>query len=162
MEIAEYKHFEATGMVQQPGAFFAGHSLGEYAALGACTSFLDLEDLLQLVFYRGLKMQNALTRDMNGRTDFAMVAVDPSRVGKGESTGIAETGMSKASLTDNIAGFNEQALHVVVRIIHEETGLLLEVVNYNVESQQYVCAGHVRIITLRQVRTAANEYFVLK
>ena len=82
MEIAEYEHLRASGLVRAD-APFAGHSLGEYAALGACTSFMRLENLLNLVFYRGLKMQNALTRDSNGRTDFGMVAVDPSRVGKG-------------------------------------------------------------------------------
>ena len=81
MEIAEYEHLRASGLTQK-GAQFAGHSLGEYAALGACTSFMTLENLLNLVFYRGLKMQNALARDGNGRTDFAMVAVDPARVGK--------------------------------------------------------------------------------
>lgn len=82
MEMAEYQHLRALGMVQ-PGATFAGHSLGEYAALGACTSIMSLEDLLDLVFYRGLRMHNAITRDANGRTDYAMMAVDPSRVNQG-------------------------------------------------------------------------------
>lgn len=39
---------------------------------------------MTLVFYRGLKMQNALQRDFEGKTDYSMVAVDPSRISKGE------------------------------------------------------------------------------
>lgn len=85
MEMVEYEHLKAKGVIQS-GAFFAGHSLGEYAALGACTTFMSFERLLALLFYRGLKMQNALQRDAQGRTDYSMVAADPSRVGKGEAS----------------------------------------------------------------------------
>lgn len=85
MEMVEFEHLKARGVVQS-GALFAGHSLGEYAALGACTSFMSFENLLTLIFYRGLKMQNALQRDGQGRTDYSMMAVDPSRVGKGDSS----------------------------------------------------------------------------
>ena len=83
MEMVEYEHLRAKGMTPRD-PFFAGHSLGEYAALGACTTFMPFEDLISLIFYRGLKMQNALDRDTSGRTDYSMVAVDPSRVGKGK------------------------------------------------------------------------------
>jgi fatty acid synthase subunit beta len=85
MEMAEYEHLKAKGVVQS-GALFAGHSLGEYAALGACTTFMSFESLLTLIFYRGLKMHNALQRDAQGRTDYSMVAADPSRVGKGDAS----------------------------------------------------------------------------
>jgi fatty acid synthase subunit beta, fungi type len=81
MEMVEYEHLKAKGVIQS-NAWFAGHSLGEYAALGACTTFMPFENLLSLIFYRGLKMQNALQRDAQGLTDYSMVAVDPSRVGK--------------------------------------------------------------------------------
>ena len=40
-------------------------------------------------------------------------------------------------------GFDEAALKYVVETIAEQSGLLLEIVNYNIEGQQYVCAGHV-------------------
>lgn len=83
MEMVEFEHLKAKGVVQS-GAVFAGHSLGEYAALGACTTFMSFESLLTLIYYRGLKMQNALQRDAQGRTDYSMVAADPSRVGQGE------------------------------------------------------------------------------
>jgi len=82
MEIIEYKHLQAKSLIQS-NAMFAGHSLGEYAALGACTTFMPFENLLTLIFYRGLKMQNALQRDDQGRTEYGMQAVDPSRIGKG-------------------------------------------------------------------------------
>ena len=87
MDMAEYAHLQARGVIQT-GAQFAGHSLGEYAALGACTSFMPLERLLSLIYYRGLKMQNALPRDPDGGTDYTMVAADPSRIGPGPSSAV--------------------------------------------------------------------------
>ena len=84
MEMAEYAHLQAQGVVQTQ-AFFAGHSLGEYSSLGACTTIMPFESLLSLILYRGLKMQNALPRNANGRTDYGMVAADPSRIRSGIS-----------------------------------------------------------------------------
>ncbi|KAL4917419.1 acyl transferase domain-containing protein [Aspergillus aurantiobrunneus] len=122
MEMAEYAHLQAQGVVQS-SALFAGHSLGEYSALGACSTFMPFESLLFLIFYRGLKMQHALPRDLKGRTDYAMMAVDPSRIR---------------------ADFGEHDVMQLVHLISQETGLLLEVVNHNVQMRQYVCAGHIR------------------
>ena len=68
MEMAEFENLKARGVFQSCTPF-AGHSLGEYAALGACTSTLSFEDLLDLVFYRGVKMNSAVKRDGQGRTD---------------------------------------------------------------------------------------------
>lgn len=84
MELAEFEHLRCNGSIQGH-AVFAGHSLGEYSALGALTSFMSLEELLNIVFYRGLTMQTAMKRDEFGRTEFSMVAVNPSRVGRSES-----------------------------------------------------------------------------
>ena len=39
--------------------------------------------------------------------------------------------------------FDQASLRMLVKHISSKTELLLEVVNYNVEQQQYVCAGHV-------------------
>lgn len=39
------------------GATFAGHSLGEYAALAAFANVLNIEALMDVVFYRGMTMQ---------------------------------------------------------------------------------------------------------
>ncbi|KAK4981177.1 hypothetical protein LTR28_002474 [Elasticomyces elasticus] len=119
MEMVEYEQLRSRGLVQEQ-SLFAGHSLGEYAALGACTSFMSTEGLLGLIFYRGLKMQNAIQRDKFGRTNFSMVAVDPSRIGK---------------------GFKQQTLESLIKLIGLETQLLLEVVNHNVR-QQHGTASH--------------------
>jgi fatty acid synthase subunit beta, fungi type len=83
MQMAVFADMKSKGLIQKNAAF-AGHSLGEYAALGAMTEFLPLEPLLDLVFYRGLVMQSAIEKDSLGQSDFSMVAVNPSRLSKGE------------------------------------------------------------------------------
>ncbi|KAI9848828.1 MAG: beta subunit of fatty acid synthetase [Sclerophora amabilis] len=119
MEKAIFEDMRSKGVVPEE-SMFAGHSLGEYSALTAIAEIMPIERLLSVVFYRGLTMQVAVDRDEDGRSKFAMVAVDPSRVSK---------------------SFDNQALERLVRIISSETKTLLEVVNYNVEGHQYVCAG---------------------
>ena len=42
--------------------------------------------------------------------------------------------------------FNEAALRGVVEMISSQTGWLLEIVNFNVENSQYVCAGHLNAL----------------
>ena len=42
---------------------YAGHSLGEYAGLSSVATVLNIQNLVQTVFLRGLIMQNAVTRD---------------------------------------------------------------------------------------------------
>ena len=64
---------------------FAGHSLGEYSALAAIAEIMPIESLVSVVFYRGLTMQMAVERDDQGRSNFSMCAVDPSRLSKGMS-----------------------------------------------------------------------------
>ena len=82
MELAAFRDMQAAAVVD-PDCAFAGHSLGEYAALAAITDFMPFERLLYIVFCRGMTMQLAVERDDEGRSDFGMVAVDPGRVGKG-------------------------------------------------------------------------------
>lgn len=131
MQIATFADLKSRGLIQS-NAIFAGHSLGEYAALGALTDFMSLESLLDLVFYRGLAMQAAIERDCSGQTAFSMVAVNPSRLGR---------------------GFQLHQFERIIEIISDETQLLLEVVNHNVEGQQYVCAGHVSLIFFLSYQT---------
>ena len=57
--------------------FFQGHSLGEYAALDSVASVMSLENLVDIVFLRGITMQNAVIRDEKGRSPYAMVAINP-------------------------------------------------------------------------------------
>ncbi|KAL7270274.1 beta subunit of fatty acid synthetase [Rhizina undulata] len=124
MEKASFEDMRARGLVQRDSVF-AGHSLGEYSALAALAEVMPIESLVSVVFYRGLTMQVAVERDAEGRSNYSMCAVNPSRISK---------------------TFNEQALQYVVDNISEQTKWLLEVVNYNVANQQYVCAGDLRAL----------------
>jgi malonyl CoA-acyl carrier protein transacylase len=64
------------------------------------------------VFYRGITMQRAVERDAHNRSNYAMCAVNPSRISK---------------------TFTDAALREVVDTISTRSGTLLEIVNYNVE-----------------------------
>ncbi len=68
-----------------PLTAFAGHSLGEYAALSCATKCFPLRSLLKLVFVRGSIMQAAVPRDAEGRSDYGMLALGPSRIHPGKS-----------------------------------------------------------------------------
>jgi fatty acid synthase subunit beta len=123
MEKASFEDMRSKGLVQRDSSF-AGHSLGEYSALAALAEVMPIESLVSVVFYRGLTMQVAVERDEQGRSNYSMCAVNPSRISK---------------------TFNEQALQYVVENISEQTGWLLEIVNYNVANMQYVAAGDVSL-----------------
>ncbi|KJZ78054.1 Fatty acid synthase subunit beta [Hirsutella minnesotensis 3608] len=124
MEKASFEDMKAKGLVPRDSTF-AGHSLGEYSALAALADVMPIESLVSVVFYRGLTMQVAVERDASGRSNYSMCAVNPSRISK---------------------TFNEEALQFVVNNIAEETGWLLEIVNYNIANMQYVCAGDLRAL----------------
>ncbi|KAJ2832566.1 fatty acid synthase alpha subunit Lsd1, partial [Coemansia furcata] len=117
--MAALADMRANSLVQK-GAVFAGHSLGEYAALSSISSICTLESIMDLTFYRGLLMQSAVGRDAQGRSQYGMVAVDPSRLGHGVS---------------------DCVLTLAISAICERSNGLLEVVNYNVRGSQYVVAG---------------------
>ncbi|KAJ5261466.1 hypothetical protein N7478_012061 [Penicillium angulare] len=124
MEKASFEDMRSKGLVQRDSSF-AGHSLGEYSALAALADVMPIESLVSVVFYRGLTMQVAVERDEQGRSNYSMCAVNPSRISK---------------------TFNEPALQYVVENISEQTGWLLEIVNYNVANMQYVAAGDLRAL----------------
>ncbi|KAE8238945.1 hypothetical protein A4X03_0g8740, partial [Tilletia caries] len=67
------------GLIPEEAAF-AGHSLGEYAALAALAGVLQVKDLVDVVLYRGLTMQRAVQRDEEGRSNYGMMACNPSRI----------------------------------------------------------------------------------
>ena len=102
------------------GAYFAGHSLGEYNALSAYDETIDLETVLELVFHRGSTMHNLVPRDAQGRSNYRMGALRPSQLGVAE---------------EDVEAFIAQ--------VSEETGEFLEIVNYNLAGQQYAVAGTV-------------------
>lgn len=135
MEKASFEDMRAKGLVQRDSSF-AGHSLGEYSALAALAEVMPIESLVSVVFYRGLTMQVAVERDAEGRSNYGMIAVNPSRISK---------------------TFNEQALQFVVQNVAEQTGWLVEIVNFNVANQQYVAAGD-----LRALDTLANTLNIIK
>ncbi|KIW08510.1 uncharacterized protein PV09_01404 [Verruconis gallopava] len=124
MEKASFEDMRHKGLVQNDSTF-AGHSLGEYSALAALAEVMPIESLVSVVFYRGLTMQVAVERDEQGRSNYSMCAVNPSRISK---------------------TFNEEALQYVVGNVSEVTGWLLEIVNFNVANQQYVAAGDLRAL----------------
>ncbi|KAI0396676.1 enoyl reductase domain of FAS1 [Xylariaceae sp. FL0594] len=126
LEKAMLEHLRSQGLVQE-GAKFAGHSLGEFGALASMDSYMDFKGMMEAGVYRGMMMQFAIPRDAEGRTGYSMMATNPGRVGK---------------------HFDDRALRAVVKHISQESGELLEIVNFNVEGDQYVCAGHVRNLSV--------------
>ncbi|KAK9462405.1 acyl transferase domain-containing protein [Lipomyces oligophaga] len=122
MEKASFEDMKSKGLVPADCSY-AGHSLGEYSALTALGDVMPLESLVDVVFYRGMTMQVAVPRDSLGRSNYGMCAVNPSRVSK---------------------TFTDSALRYVVEHIAQQTKWLLEIVNFNVENQQYVVAGDLR------------------
>jgi fatty acid synthase subunit alpha, fungi type len=63
-------------------AAFAIHSLSEFSALASVADILPDSSLVDVVFYRALAIQRAVERDEQSRSNYAMCAVSPSRVGK--------------------------------------------------------------------------------
>ncbi|PWY77010.1 fatty acid synthase beta subunit [Aspergillus heteromorphus CBS 117.55] len=104
-----------------PDAMYAGHSLGEFGALSALSRSVPMGALAELAFYRGLMMQASVSRGGQGAA-YGMVAVNPKRVG---------------NLLD------ETALRSLVRAVALASQELLEIVNFNVQGEQYVCSGTV-------------------
>ncbi|CAN3357636.1 fatty acid synthase subunit beta [Diutina catenulata] len=122
MEKAAFEDIKSKGLIPSD-IMFAGHSLGEYSALSSLANVMPIESLVDVVFYRGMTMQVAVPRDSLGRSNYGMCAVNPSRVSP---------------------TFDDAALRFVVDQVASVTGWLLEIVNYNVENQQYVAAGDLR------------------
>ncbi|KAL2864066.1 acyl transferase domain-containing protein [Aspergillus lucknowensis] len=121
MELARFHDMRARGLINEDSCY-AGHSLGEYAALAAVGEVFTVEGATAAVFYRGLTMQKSIELDRSGR-DYSMVAANPSRVSK---------------------NLSESDLCAIVSSVEAATGGLCEIVNFNVESTQYVCAGDLR------------------
>ncbi|KAL4945594.1 acyl transferase domain-containing protein [Aspergillus oleicola] len=128
-EAAAFADLRAKGYVSQE-AVYAGHSLGEFGALSALSRSIPTGALVELAFYRGSVMQASVSRDDHGATTYGMVAMNPKRVG---------------------TSFTQSTLGCLVNQIATQSGELLEIVNFNIEGEQYVCSG-----------TAANLYVLGK
>jgi hypothetical protein len=97
---------------------FAGHSLGGHSALASIAGVLPISSLVDVVFYRGITMQRTMERDAQNRSNYAMCAVNPSRISK---------------------TFNNAALREVVDTVSTKGNVLLENVNFNVEEGYISC-----------------------
>jgi fatty acid synthase subunit beta len=122
LEKSQFTELYMEGYVPED-SMFAGHSLGEYAGLSSIASVLSVPNLVETVFLRGLVMQNAVTRDAKGRSEFQMMAVNPTRIGR---------------------WFKTNNLVQLVDMIDKASGRLLQIVNFNVQDYQYVVAGELR------------------
>ncbi|KAI6747603.1 hypothetical protein HG530_015711 [Fusarium avenaceum] len=124
MEQASFIDMKSKSLVP-PTYSFAGHSLGEFSALVAAADIMSIESLVSVAFYRGLTMQVAVNRDADGRSNYSMCAVNPSKFS---------------------SDMPDATLELVVSSIAEETDWLLEIVNHNVKDRQYVVAGDLRAL----------------
>jgi len=120
MELSAFADMRDKGLITDD-CIFAGHSLGEYASLASAASVMTIEALVEVVFLRGITMQNAVARDKSGRSAYAMVAVNTARV--------------------HPTKFKEPQLQQIIHAIQQQNDELLQVVNYNVDNYQYVVAG---------------------
>ncbi len=117
MAVAQVRELEERGALNS-GAYFCGHSVGEYSALGALTGVVPLRALLQIVYQRGSTMDSLVQRDANGHSPFAMGVVRP-----------------------HYAGQTEESTQALVAAVSRELGLPLEIVNYNIRGKQYSVTG---------------------
>lgn len=115
-----------------PDALFAGHSLGEYAALAAA-EIMPFEDVLTTVYQRGLTMQHFVPRDRDGTSPYRMAVVRP-----------------------NLAGLDEATLTAFIATLCRDTDGSLEIVNYNIEGEQYAVTGHTAM--LEQLERKLSEH----
>lgn len=130
-ELSAFRDMQKRGLIVD-NAPFCGHSLGEYAAIAGAGSALDIKDLVDIVFLRGLTMQRAVHRDEQGRSDFGMVACNAARV-----------------------GLSDQALMEVVNEIGKRPQCFLEPINFNVSMVQTVVAGN--LLALRTLQLTLDK-----
>ncbi|KAJ2397086.1 fatty acid synthase alpha subunit Lsd1, partial [Coemansia sp. RSA 2559] len=137
LALAAMADMRAHSLVQR-NAVFAGHSLGEFAALASLgNGLLSVEEVVDIAFYRGMLMQSAVARDQQGFSRFAMVSVNPQRLG---------------------SHFGEEQLNEVIGLIRSSSeGCLLEIANYNVKGQQYVVSG--ALLPLAALRMVLDMLF---
>jgi enoyl reductase-like protein/3-oxoacyl-ACP reductase-like protein/acyl dehydratase len=100
-------------------AITCGHSVGEYNALAAIAQVLPLEDVVAIVYQRGGVMHQLVPRDEKGASQYRMGVIRP-----------------------NCANLDHAGAEALVAHIRQETGLALEIVNYNIRGWQYSVTGH--------------------
>lgn len=113
-QVAEMREAHAL----QEHAYFAGHSVGEYTALAAYAGVLSLENVLEIVYRRGLTMHRLVERDAEGNSNYGLAALRPHKM-----------------------GLSEQEVFGFVTDLAQRSGEFLEIVNYNLAGKQYAVAG---------------------
>lgn len=131
LALAQMTELKAAGLYQKD-AMFAGHSLGEYAGLG-CFGILSIEDMVRVVYHRGLTMQHFVPRDAEGRSPFGMVVIRPSAIG-----------WTQTDLEERVEALTRNG-----------KGEAIYVVNYNIEGSQYSITGHLSL--LKKLQTEIKE-----
>ena len=114
-------------------SLYAGHSLGEYTALASLGNIFELEGVIDVVFSRGSAMHSLVPRDEQGRSNYALAAFRPNMIGL--------SGAEVENWVDRIA---------------EESGEFLQIVNYNVDGQQYAVAGTLKGLKALKASASAN------
>ncbi|MBX7057910.1 MAG: DUF1729 domain-containing protein [Leptospirales bacterium] len=126
--MADWAALRSRGLLVEQ-AYFAGHSLGEYAALAA-NEALPLENVIPIVYHRGLTMQDLVPRDRSGRSPFAMSVI----------LGARQIGLSEEKILQLVEGASR------------DSGKHLEVVNFNVRNRQYSVTGFESALELLEER----------
>ncbi|MCB9641763.1 MAG: DUF1729 domain-containing protein [Myxococcales bacterium] len=111
-----------------PDAIICGHSVGEYNAIGV-TGILPLTDVVEIVYHRGLVMHSLVPRDEAGESGYRMGVLRP-----------------------HYAGMSHAQAEALVQEITKETGLFLQIVNYNVRGRQYSVTGQIGALERLQQR----------
>ncbi|AZA08623.1 type I polyketide synthase [Corynebacterium pseudopelargi] len=115
--VAQVAEMREAGVLQER-AFFAGHSVGEYNALAAFAGVLSLENVLEIVYRRGLTMHRLVQRDEEGNSNYGLAALRPHKM-----------------------GLSASEVFEYVQQCSEASGEFLEIVNFNLEGKQYAVAG---------------------
>lgn len=122
LAMAQVEELKSAGLYAED-ALFAGHSLGEYAALSSC-GIIPFESVLRVVYQRGLTMQDFVPRDADGKSPYGMIVVRP-----------------------NVAKLSEDGLvKTVAAIADRSPSGEIHLVNYNVEGMQYAVTGRLELL----------------
>ncbi|MFT5458789.1 MAG: fatty acid synthase, partial [Myxococcota bacterium] len=129
-QVAELE--EAGALVED--ALFAGHSVGEYAALSGYSKVLPLESVVQLVWRRGLTMHSLVPRDAAGESGWRMGVIRPQ-----------------------YARLDAPEVDALVDQVRADTGAFVEIVNYNVRGRQYAATGRKDALAELERRLMARQ-----
>ncbi|KAN0115841.1 hypothetical protein V8E52_006381 [Russula decolorans] len=155
------KDMRSKGLVQ-PSATFAGHSLGEFSALASVADILPSSSLVDIMFYHGPTLQHAVEHDEQGRSNYGpsqpasqiYCPISPFSVPPDQPTSMPIRVASPAPVPSRSSSplpamcavnpsrvgktFDNAALCEIINTISNGRDCLLEIVNFNIEGQQYV------------------------